>query len=47
MSTDSDVLAARCRAVARLLTDADVVVTGPTLWIGETQVLDGGRWLLA
>ena len=24
----------------------DVVVTEPTLWIGETQVLDGGRWLL-
>jgi leucyl aminopeptidase (aminopeptidase T) len=25
----------------------DVVVTEPTLWIGETQVLDAGRWLLA
>ena len=25
----------------------DVVVTEPTLWIGATQVLDGGRWLLA
>ena len=24
----------------------DVVVTEPTLWIGDTQVLDGGRWLL-
>jgi len=24
----------------------DVVVTEPTLWIGETQVLDAGRWLL-
>ncbi len=25
----------------------DVVVTEPTLWIGATQVLEGGRWLLA
>ncbi|HWI09271.1 MAG TPA: hypothetical protein VNT54_17355 [Solirubrobacteraceae bacterium] len=24
----------------------DVVVFEPSLWIGETQVLDGGRWLL-
>ncbi|MBW3608892.1 MAG: aminopeptidase [Actinobacteria bacterium] len=24
----------------------DVVVTEPTLWVGETQVLDDGRWLL-
>ena len=25
----------------------DVVVTEPTLWIGDTQVLDAGGWLLA
>jgi leucyl aminopeptidase (aminopeptidase T) len=24
----------------------DVVVLDPSLWIGDTQVLDGGRWLL-
>jgi leucyl aminopeptidase (aminopeptidase T) len=24
----------------------DVVVTEPTLWVGDTQVLDAGRWLL-
>ena len=24
----------------------DVVITEPTLWIGDTQVLDAGRWLL-